>query len=262
MKKFIVSILVLFVAISLFGCTPKGEYKLTVHDNFDLLVNNNLKKSYKPGEVIRIKLAFRSGVTVGLRVDDGEVEVTEIAKLQSEFEFVMPNHNCEVYTTLNGKIKSDCGEENHKWDEGRYVPETTSGGENGFMVYFCIDCGKQKSEPHVHEYVDGVCKCGEKVKLSTGNYRYFSDDENVSTITLEANGKFSFVFSPISSYLGFGNYTVENGYLYLKSSSKDTQIWVFKIEDKKLIYNSEKSTGGLYLSNITDGSEFIYGGIN
>ncbi len=44
MKKFIVSILVLFVAISFFGCTPKGEYKLTVHDNFDLLVNNNLKK--------------------------------------------------------------------------------------------------------------------------------------------------------------------------------------------------------------------------
>lgn len=157
MKKILVSMFLLVFGLCLAGCvdTPNGPgtqdpflndaHKLTVIDDFGYLVKP-LDKYYKAGEEVEVHLAFLSGPSVGININGeyiGENAETKHVDGHPVITFIMPDKDSILYTTMNGYILKDCGEDNHQWDEGREI----AGGNGGYvMKYFCELCGKFKEE--------------------------------------------------------------------------------------------------------------------
>lgn len=87
-----------------------------------------------------------------------------------------------VYVTkdIYNKISNDCGDGNHKWDEG--VVDILSSLSNPPIIYTCLLCGVTKKEPtewleHSHNYIDGLCDCGEfDINWLNENFR-ISDEQ-------------------------------------------------------------------------------------
>lgn len=177
MKKILVSILLFVFGICLVGCvdTPNGpgsedpylngKYKLTVIDDFGYLVEP-LDNYYKAGEEVEVHLAFLSGPSVGININGdyiGEDAETKYVDGHPVISFIMPNKDSILYTTMNGLILRDCGEDNHQWDEG--VVDPFSSLSTPPIIYTCMLCGTTKKEPselleHEHNYIDGKCSCG------------------------------------------------------------------------------------------------------
>lgn len=157
MKKILVSMFLLVFGLCLVGCvdTPNGPgtqdpfsndaHKLTVIDDFGYLVKP-LDKYYKAGEEVEVHLAFLSGPSVGININGeyiGENAETKHVDGHPVITFIMPDKDSILYTTMNGLILKDCGEDNHQWDKGREI----AGGNGGYvMKYFCELCGKFKEE--------------------------------------------------------------------------------------------------------------------
>ena len=149
MKKILVSMFLLVFGLCLVGCesTLRGEdkYKLTVIDDFGYLVKP-LDKYYKSGEDVEVHLAFLSGPSVGININGeyiGESADTKHVDGHPVITFIMPDKDSILYTTCNGYILKDCGEDNHQWDGGREI----EGGIGGYVIkYFCELCGKPKEE--------------------------------------------------------------------------------------------------------------------
>ena len=149
MKKILVSMYLLVFGLCLVGCEStlrgKGEYKLTVIDDFGYLVAP-LDDYYKVGEEVEVHLAFLSGPRVGVNINGeyiGENAETKHVDGHPVITFIMPDKDSILYTTGNGYILKDCGEDNHQWDEGREI----EAGNGGYvMKYICELCGKFKEE--------------------------------------------------------------------------------------------------------------------
>ena len=89
------------------------------------------------------------------------------------------------------------------------------------------------------------------------------------TVSFFDNGTFHFVFSPLSSYIGVGSYSVENNRMILKTDD-GKYTYVFYIVEKdigdpitstadgetKLVFDAHKSSDMLWYSDIEDGSVF------
>ena len=82
------------------------KYKVNIIDNHGILIEP-LDKEYKPGEVVRVKLRFFSGMRAGINVNGELIEAsTEIVVWEYEiYEFIMPNEDVTIYTTINGYIE-------------------------------------------------------------------------------------------------------------------------------------------------------------
>ena len=149
MKKILVCMFLLVLCLCLVGCETtlrgNGEYKLTVIDDFGYLVKP-LDQYYKAGEEVEVHLAFLSGPSVGININGeyiGENAETKHVDGHPINTFIMPDKDSILYTTCNGYILKDCGEDNHQWDEGREI-EAVNGGY--VMKYICELCGKTKEE--------------------------------------------------------------------------------------------------------------------
>ena len=244
MRKMI-TLLVLFIcALGLFGCNQTeledNKYKLEVVDNWNLLVHP-LEKEYEAGSTIEVHLAFRSGPSVGIKIN-GEILIakefsTTCDQLCEFVSFTMPNEDTVIYTHQNGYIAKSCGDDNHTWDEGEII-QVPSGGEQ--IMYNCLVCGKTKTED-----------------VNNDNFlnAYFASHSGIygtSSITLdEENKTFTYFFSVISSYIGHGTYEYEDGYLILESAI-DEQTWVFRVVDKALFFDLSLSDGHLWFTNVPE----------
>lgn len=121
---------------------------------------------------------------------------------------------------------------------------------------YLISCSNNEFIDYTRVYIDGKCECDEEVTLKFGSYVFGEENYGLyPCVTVENDNNFSFVFSGISSYIGFGKYMVDKGYLYLNA---DDNCWCFKIETNKIVYDLSKSNGYLWFSNIKDGSELLY----
>ena len=82
------------------------KYKVNIIDNHGILIEP-LDGEYKPGEVVRVKLRFFSGVRAGMNVNGELIEAsTESIVWEYEiYEFIMPNEDVTIYTTINGYIE-------------------------------------------------------------------------------------------------------------------------------------------------------------
>ncbi len=90
------------------------------------------------------------------------------------------------------------------------------------------------------------------------SYVFHPDNDlfNRSTVRLYEDQTFQFVFSPVSSYLGYGKYEIKDGRLILYTDD-GKYTFVFEMQEDKLIYRETESKGYDGLGQIAAGSEFI-----
>jgi hypothetical protein len=90
-----------------------------------------------------------------------------------------------------------------------------------------------------------------------------SDLTGVFTITLMKNGKCSYYESMLSSYIGYGEYTIEGNRLIIVDKNipglygKLTHTYVFEYKFGRLIYLAEESDNFMYIS-LPDGAMFKF----
>lgn len=97
--------------------------------------------------------------------------------------------------------------------------------------------------------------CSPKPELRS--YVYESDENELSApcVTLQEDNKFSFVFSLLSSYIGFGTYEIDGDTLICRTDDGDF-VYVFEIGEDKLIFDAKKSSEMTWFADIPDGAEF------
>lgn len=238
MKKISILIILFGCIFALFGCNSlqdsNNSYKLKVVDNWNLLVHP-LEEEYEAGSKIEVHLHFRSGVSVGIKVNDGLLIAKDYASdLCQSVSFIMPNSDTIIHTHQNGYIINSCINDNHTWDEGKII-QVPGGKEQ--IQYICSLCGEAKIEDINNDNISNVY-----LASHVANNGYY----DVSSITLdEENKTFTYYFAVISSYIGHGTYEYKDGYLILESSIDD-QTWVFKVVDKALVFDLSLSDGHLW----------------
>ena len=82
-----------------------------------------------------------------------------------------------------------------------------------------------------------------------------TDEPMGSRLTLFESGKFSFMFSLLSSYIGHGTYTVENDRLTLNTDDGKYRL-VFEIAGETLIFDAKASTPQSFGTSLKDGMVF------
>lgn len=97
-----------------------------------------------------------------------------------------------------------------------------------------------------------ICSCAEK-RLS-GTYT-FGEGVNSAEVTLHEDGSFEFMFSPISSYLGIGNFIINGDTLTLETSDGKYH-YVFRITDNGIEFDADASSDVLWFGEFVDGSLF------
>lgn len=89
-------------------------------------------------------------------------------------------------------------------------------------------------------------------------YSWQSEDGNMeytASVELYEGGKFTMVFSPISSYIGVGDYTITNDKLILETDDGD-YTYTFDISDEGLVFDSENSSDFTWFAGFEDGAIF------
>ncbi|MBQ8642792.1 MAG: hypothetical protein IJ480_11320 [Clostridia bacterium] len=76
------------------------------------------------------------------------------------------------------------------------------------------------------------------------------------SVTLYEDGTYMFFFSPISSHIGHGSYTMTEDRLELYSDGGDMITYAFDVTDGELIFDAASSSEMLWYSDITDGTVF------
>lgn len=89
----------------------------------------------------------------------------------------------------------------------------------------------------------------------TGNLlRRYTFAEGIGTsISLYDNGEFQFVFSLISSYLGNGQYEIENSRLTLRTDDGN-YTYVFDMVGDTLVFDADASSELTWFSGLYDGA--------
>ncbi|MDO4549277.1 MAG: hypothetical protein Q4D04_14395 [Clostridia bacterium] len=88
-------------------------------------------------------------------------------------------------------------------------------------------------------------------------YAYDGDDNPMHTaaVSLYDSGEFIFTFSPISSYFGYGTYTMKDDRLTLQTDDGN-YIYVFDIVNDTLVFDGGASSSNTGYSGFTDGAIF------
>ena len=74
-------------------------------------------------------------------------------------------------------------------------------------------------------------------------------------VTLLEDGTFEFNFSPLSSYIGRGDYTIQNDKLILETSDGDF-TYTFDMSDDSLIFDGTNSSDFTWYADFTNGAVF------
>lgn len=72
---------------------------------------------------------------------------------------------------------------------------------------------------------------------------------------LDEDGQFTFIFSALSSYIGYGPYTIEGTQLHMKTDDQ-LYTYLFDIKDKTLVFNADSSSEIHGLTLPSDGAIF------
>ena len=79
------------------------------------------------------------------------------------------------------------------------------------------------------------------------------DTMHTASVSLYDSGEFRFTFSPLSSYIGDGKYTMENNLLTLETLDGDF-TYVFRLKDDALVFDGDASSEQTWYSGIADGA--------
>ncbi len=106
------------------------------------------------------------------------------------------------------------------------------------------------------------CEKKINVKESTDtdkSYTWISDDGDYAhsaTVTLFDDGTFRFDFSPLSSYIGIGEYSTQDNKLVLETDDGD-YTYTFEMSEDSLIFDSENSSDNTWYSGFENESVFV-----
>ncbi|MBQ7173103.1 MAG: VWA domain-containing protein [Clostridia bacterium] len=127
---------------------------------------------------------------------------------------------------------------------------------------------RQEEEPLIDtlepDFVEEAGKDGDNEVVGHYIHSYSSEAPEFSdsfSISLNEDGTFSYYETVISSHIGMGNYTVEDGIVTLTEagipgfSGTITHIYKFRYEDGKLIYLADQSNQFMYVT-LSDGTIF------
>ena len=78
----------------------------------------------------------------------------------------------------------------------------------------------------------------------------------ISSISLYDSGEFVFSFSPLSSYIGHGSYTLEDDRLVLQTED-GVFTYEFDVVNGNLVFDADASSSMVWYSGMTDGSVFL-----
>lgn len=92
-------------------------------------------------------------------------------------------------------------------------------------------------------------------KNYSGTYTFGEGIES-SEVTLNEDGSFEFDFSPLSSYIGFGEFSITGDRLTLETSD-GMYRYVFRITDSGIEFDADASSDVLWFGQFTDGSVFL-----
>ena len=88
------------------------------------------------------------------------------------------------------------------------------------------------------------------------NKKNVSDAEVKNTYSwTSSEGTFEFDFSPLSSYIGRGDYTIQNDKLILETSDGDF-TYTFDMSDDSLIFDGTNSSDFTWYADFTNGAVF------
>lgn len=76
------------------------------------------------------------------------------------------------------------------------------------------------------------------------------------TITLNADGTYQYYAGYLSSYIGMGEWKVEDGVLTMTENSGYDLVFRFSVKDGELVYIKEGSSKYMYVT-VGDGDRFI-----
>ncbi len=144
---------------------------------------------------------------------------------------------------------------------GISLSETVYGSMNtgAFGWLMCVSVPKadladiERTDSRIIKIIDG----DDKVSDVTAAYVYTdsADDLSKPSVMLHRNGEFQMNFSPLSSYLAFGYYTVQGEHLIL-CTDDGQYTYVFRIEESSVIFNAKASSKELHMAEIPDGAVF------
>ena len=94
-----------------------------------------------------------------------------------------------------------------------------------------------------------------------GCYIYGDHEQNFMNfqLTLLENGRFTYYATPLSSYIGAGNYTVEGNVITMTDEGGYDIVNRFRFENGKLVFIEEGSSNFMYVP-LEDGDAFRYAG--
>ncbi|MGL4344666.1 MAG: hypothetical protein ACRCTE_05685 [Cellulosilyticaceae bacterium] len=100
------------------------------------------------------------------------------------------------------------------------------------------------------------CSNRQDVTLPYGTYTLEASQDIVKpTIELREDGGFIFVFSSLSSYIGYGTYEIEENQLKLETDDQK-YTYLFDIVDETLAFDANSSSEITDLATIFDGAIF------
>ena len=90
-----------------------------------------------------------------------------------------------------------------------------------------------------------------------GTYQYEGEGFGGDfTITLNADGTYAFYEGPLSSYMGGGTWTRDDGTVHMIEENGYDLQFTFEMQDDALIYSAEGSDAFLYV-DVSDGERFV-----
>ncbi len=223
------------------------EYKKQYYPEADFIVSDSefldaeILKKDKDGNIKKIIVYTMSAYsTFGLREDGIENESGGSTACALTFEI---DENCNY--VLVDYWRADDGSTHAKSIYDKFPLNAARNALSGDYSYLWKRLEK-KAEAH---YQRGMVR----------TYGYWGDlNETVglthSTIRLGDNGKFNFMISPLSSYIGIGTYTMDKEKLIMYTDD-GLYTYTFDVDGDNLIFNAAESSR-MPVYNKGDGSKF------
>ena len=131
--------------------------------------------------------------------------------------------------------------------------------KQGWLVCMNVENKNIKDVYGIEAYVSSFHypDSGTSTATAIKQYTFKESEEKLlkPNFTLLDNGKFTFTFSGISSYLGVGEYDLENGRLTLKTDD-GRFVYCFNEVDGKMVFDAEASSEMVWFSGMYDGCVF------
>lgn len=137
--------------------------------------------------------------------------------------------------------------------------------EKPVYIHLCANDGEDSwtdiSEGDVRSFVDEhkdkpVVKEQDSFGEIVSAYCFSGSEEIIKpNVRLYSSGKFQFVFSALSSYVGIGEYELSEERLVLRTDDGE-YTYTFEVVEDMLIFDAEDSSGVLWFSDIEDGAVF------